>query len=69
MPNGMIGDHPITDFLVHQRRVFTNELDDLIRNMVAPGGRRQLDGLIDGFDPPISDGPRRRLEALRRALS
>jgi len=68
MPNGKIGDHPITDILIHHRRVFTNEIDELTRAIVAAGGREKLDGLVDWFDPPASDELRRRLEGLRRAL-
>lgn len=68
MPNGKIGDHPITDIIVHRRRVFSPQIDDLIREIVKAGGRPQLDGLVDWFAPPAGDELLRLLTALRQSL-
>ncbi len=40
MPNGRIGDHPITDIKIRNRRVFSKEIDDLVRAIVDAGGVR-----------------------------
>jgi hypothetical protein len=46
MPNGKPGDHPITDILIHGRRVYSKRADDLIRRIVALGGRSEIDTLL-----------------------
>ena len=35
MPNGKIGDHPLTDILIHDRVVYSERATDLIRKVVA----------------------------------
>ena len=35
MPNGKIGDHPLTDILIHDRVVYLERATDLIRKVVA----------------------------------
>ena len=35
MPNGKIGDHPLTDILTHGRVVYSERATDLIRKVVA----------------------------------
>ena len=35
MPNGKIGDHPLTDILIHGRVVYSERATDLIRQVVA----------------------------------
>jgi hypothetical protein len=42
MPNGIPGDHPITDIVRHGRTVFGDEADGLIREIVALGGNDEL---------------------------
>jgi hypothetical protein len=46
MPNGKYGDHPITDILIHGRRVYSKRADDLIRKIVELGGRSEIDTLL-----------------------
>jgi hypothetical protein len=46
MPNGKYGDHPITDILIHGRSVYSKRADDLIRKIVALGGRGEIDTLL-----------------------
>jgi hypothetical protein len=31
MPNGKIGDHPITDLILHGRHPFPPDVEDLVR--------------------------------------
>jgi hypothetical protein len=35
MPNGKIGDHPLTDILIHDRIVYSERATELIRKVVA----------------------------------
>ncbi len=35
MPNGKIGDHPLTDILIHGRVVYSERATELIRKVVA----------------------------------
>ena len=42
MPNGKIGDHPITDILVHQRPVYGEEADNLVRKIAELCSPREL---------------------------
>ena len=35
MPNGKIGDHPLTDILIHDRVVYSERATDMIRKVVA----------------------------------
>jgi hypothetical protein len=48
MPNGKIGDHPITDLLVHGEHPFPPDIEELIWKIhaVNPGALNQL-----GEDP------------------
>jgi hypothetical protein len=51
MPNGQIGDHPLTDILIHGRRVYSERADALVREIVDLGGRDELsDMLIRDFN-------------------
>jgi hypothetical protein len=42
MPNGKPGDDPLLDILVHERQVYGQETDDLIRKIAALSSRREL---------------------------
>ena len=35
MPNGKIGDHPLTDILIHDQIVYSERATELIRKVVA----------------------------------
>jgi hypothetical protein len=37
MPNGKLGDNPVTDIVVHKQEVFGRRIDDLIRRLHAYG--------------------------------
>ena len=37
MPNGKPGDSPYTDVVIHDREVYSPEIDDLIRELDALG--------------------------------
>jgi hypothetical protein len=45
MPNGKIGDHPITDLLIHGRHPFPQEIEDMILEIVRLDSSRTFDGL------------------------
>jgi hypothetical protein len=46
MPNGKPGDHPITDILVHHRRVYSERADALVREIAALGGEREIADML-----------------------
>jgi hypothetical protein len=52
MPNGKLGDHPLTDILIHNRRTFSAEIDALIVDIVGLGGRNELERSFNLFVPP-----------------
>ena len=75
MPNGKIGDHPLTDILVHQIVVYSEKATDLIREVVALADdktKRDLaDRLIDEYNEysnPDVDRLERELTALLDGL-
>jgi hypothetical protein len=35
MPNGKIGDHPITDLLIHGKHPFPSDIEEMIRKLHA----------------------------------
>ena len=52
MPNGKPGDHPLTDLLVHGRPVFSEVIDELIRQLAEHVSRDALDELVPWMSPP-----------------
>ena len=46
MPNGKIGDHPLTDITIHNSRVYSERVDLLIRKIVNLGGRAEIDNML-----------------------
>jgi hypothetical protein len=64
MPNGKIGDHPITDILVHHRRVYSARADGLIRDIVGLGGRDLIADLLFSEYNPWDRPDVRRLEGV-----
>jgi hypothetical protein len=67
MPNGKPGDHPLTDILVHKRRVFSRQIDETIREIDQLGGRREILDRITWFPrPPLPELERQLLDSLDR---
>jgi hypothetical protein len=52
MPNGSHGDHRLNDILDHQRRVFSEPIDALVRQIAEYVPRERLPDLFDWFSPP-----------------
>ncbi len=50
--NGKHGDHPLTDILIHKIPVFSPTADNFIKEIVALGGRRELETRFNLFSPP-----------------
>jgi hypothetical protein len=51
MPNGKMGDHPLTDIIIHGSRVYSERADGLIRKIVELGGRDRIaDMLLRDFN-------------------
>ena len=46
MPDGKLGDHPITDIIVHERLVYSERADELIRRIVEMGGSARIDQML-----------------------
>ena len=46
MPNGKPGDHPLTDIVVHGRRVYSARADSLVRRIVELGGRDEIEEML-----------------------
>jgi hypothetical protein len=69
MPNGKVGDHPLTDILIHKLPVFSREIDGLIVEIDRLGGRKILDR-INWFSPPplsqLTEWLQTSLEDLRK---
>jgi len=51
MPNGTVGDHPLTDILFHRVEVYGLEADETIRKISALCSRREL---YDWWDHEIA---------------
>jgi hypothetical protein len=47
MPNGKPGDHPLTDIVIHGRRVYSDVADHLVRAIVKLASREERDRLAD----------------------
>ena len=46
MANGRPGDHPLTDILIHGRRVYSPTADALVREIVELGGREEISDML-----------------------
>jgi hypothetical protein len=71
MPNGKIGDHPMTDILIHGRVVYSERATDMIRKIVVLADDKTERGLSDRlfFDYNENAGPDvAKLEAELEAL-
>jgi len=68
VPNGKPGDHPITDILLHNIRVFSRKADRLIREICNLGGRDELEAETDLLRPPQIRELERILQELRDRL-
>ena len=70
MPNGKPGDHPLTDILIHGKRVYSDTADDLVREIVKLSSRAERDQLAnllfleynDFGSPDVADLERRLKE-------
>jgi hypothetical protein len=73
MPNGKIGDHPLTDIIVHNCRVYSEQADSLIRDIVALGGRDEIADMLyrdyNTFDKPDIPKLERALAEIRDRLT
>jgi hypothetical protein len=47
MPNGKPGDHPYTDIIVHGRQVYSQVVDDLVRQVADLSDERGRNELAD----------------------
>ena len=52
MPNGSLGDHPITDIVHHHRPTWSPEADRLVRAIVDLGGRDAIEKAFNVWAPP-----------------
>ena len=52
MPNGKPGDHPLIDVALHGVRVFSPEIDGLIREIVDMEGIAAINRRLDWFSLP-----------------
>ena len=68
MPNGKVGDHPLTDIVVHKRRTFSAEIDSLIRKIVELGGRKHLETRFNFFALPAKSEFKKALEEVKLKL-
>jgi len=67
MPNGKPGDHPLTDILVHKRRVFSRRIDKMIREIDQLGGRHEILNRMTWFpQPPLPELERQLSDSLER---
>ena len=74
MPNGKPGDRPDTDVLIHDIDVYTDEVNELIREVANLGGREAISDLEMyteyGWEPSDEElhDLRERLEQKREEL-
>jgi hypothetical protein len=47
VPGGTLGDHPYTDIVMHNRRVYSETADDLIRKIARLASHAERDRLAD----------------------
>ena len=66
--NGNRGDHPLTDILVHNLKVFSAAADSLIKEICSLGGEKELEKEVDLFNPPPIDKFENVLRELRDKL-
>jgi len=74
MPNGTVGDHPLTDILLHKVGVYGHEADETIRKISELCSRRELEEWWDreiawssDTDLVLAKAKSRLAELLRRA--
>jgi len=74
MPNGTVGDHPLTDILFHKVDVYGHEADETIRKISELCSRRELEEWWDreiawssDTDLVLAKSKSRLAELLRRA--
>jgi len=68
MPNGKPGDHPLTDILVHKRKVFDPSVDRLVRELSRFRTFPEMYALLDWLSPPPAKELEKRLrEAIKQA--
>jgi hypothetical protein len=63
MANGKPGDHPINDILDHRLPVYSDRIDQLVRQIAEYLSRDRLCDLFDWFSPPPKREFRAQLEA------
>jgi hypothetical protein len=63
MANGKPGDHPVSDILDYDLRIFSRRIDGLVRRIAEHLPRERLWDLLDWFSPPPEDEFEARLEA------
>jgi len=68
MPNGKVGDHPITDIVIHRRSVFSKEIDGLIERIVTIEGVGQLEKRFIWFALPPKEKLKKELSRILEEL-
>lgn len=67
MPNGVRGDHPVTDICVHGLSVFSPTADSLVRDIRGLASIEEMFALVDWFHPsPMPELERELTEILDR---
>ena len=68
MPNGKPGDHPVTDICVHRIRTYTEEIDDLIRELVKHGHGDAIERELFAFSALPDENELKSLVARLRSI-
>ena len=68
MPNGKPGDDPLNDILLYKHPTFSPEIDTLIVEIVALGGKRRLETQFNLFAPPPLELFEKEIKAMRDHL-
>lgn len=69
MPNGKPGDHPYTDIITHELRVYSARVDDLVREITRLGDERTIRHLADELLAKYNQYSNPDVEALERELT
>jgi hypothetical protein len=68
MPNGKPGDSPYTDIVIHDRDIYSPEIDDLIRELDSRGAAIDVHDVLNEYELAPDEDALERLAADLREL-
>ena len=68
MPNGRPGDHPVNDIVMHGMRVYSPEVDAIIKRLVQLGFQIQVENIALPIVVPPTDAQLQAMLAQLKAI-